>query len=112
MPQTQSIDHVMNLINKKLAQTAKKKLIQVDGSLSFWVHNGPALKNLADLRKAFETINAEQFLYHVNNTKNDFANWVEGVLQEPALALKLRGYKTQRTMAKAVATYLKKYYEV
>lgn len=112
MPQTQSIDDVMNLINKKLVQTAKKQIISVDGSLAFWVHNGPVLKNLVDLRSAFESIGADLFNYHVNHEKNDFANWVEHVLKEPVLAAKLRTYKTQKTMAKAVGTYIKKFYEV
>ena len=112
MPQTQSIDSVMNLITKKLAQTAKKDLIQAEGSAGFWIHNGQVLRNLQDLRAAFETMNLEQFTYHVTNDKNDFANWVEFVLMEPILAGKLRSYKTQKTMGKAVGTYIKKYYAV
>lgn len=112
MPQTQSIDHVMTLITKKLAQTAKKELIHAEGSSGFWIQNGPVLRNLQDLRSAFEMMTAEQFLYHVTKDKNDFANWVEFVLQEPILAGKLRSYKTQKTMFKAVGTYIQKYYAV
>jgi hypothetical protein len=102
----------MNLINKKLVQTAKKQLITVDGSMAFWIHNGPVLRNLVDLRDAFGSMSAELFNYHANSEKNDFANWVEHVLKEPILAAKLRSYKTQKTMAKAVGTYIKKFYTV
>ncbi len=112
MAQTQSIDDVMNLINKKLVETAKKQLIQVDGPAAFWIHNGPMLKNLVDLQSALESIAPDLFSYHVTPDKNDFANWVEFVMMEPVLAGKLRSYKTQKTMAKAVAHYIKKYYSV
>lgn len=112
MPQTQSIDDVMNLITKKLAQTAKKNFVQAEGSAGFWIYNGQVLRNLKDLNAAFETMNPEQFAYHVTKDKNDFANWVEFVLMDPILAGKLRSFKTQKTMGKTVGTYIKKYYAV
>ena len=115
MVQSQSIDEVMSLLNKKLTSPNKnshRKLIIAEGNSCFWVHNGPVLKDLIDLRNALETLNDEQFGYHVTKEKNDFASWVGGVLQEPVLANKLHNYKTKKTMHKTISVYLRKYYGI
>ncbi len=112
MPQTQSINDVMNLIHKKLEQTAKKTFVQAEGPLAFWLHNGTVMKNLKDLQNSLSSMAHDIFTFHVHDGNNDFANWVEHVMQEPDLAKKLRRFKTQKTMSKAVAAYIKKFYAV
>ena len=114
MTHTQSVNDIMQLIDKKLTSDTRspKQLVQAEGNSCFWIHNGPVLKNLVDLRDAFETINDEQFNYHVNKDKNDFANWIRDVLHEIPLATKLQNYRTKKTMIKTINVFLKKYYGI
>ncbi len=115
MVQSQSINDVMSLLDQKLTSLSKnhnRTLIHAEGNLCFWVHNGPVLKNLVELKNAMETLTDEQFGYHVNKEKNDFASWVASVLQEPILANKLNNYRTRKTMHKTIGVYLRKYYGI
>jgi hypothetical protein len=88
----------------------KKQMVNVEGSMCFWVSNGAVLKNLNDLRDALNNMNDETFTHHVSDEKNDFAKWVEEVLQDSDLAKKLLKSKTTYSMAKAVDTYINKNY--
>ena len=66
----------------------------------FWVHYGPVLKDLRELRDALAGQMSEaQFAYHVQAERNDFANWVAQVLEEPACA---RALRLTRTVAGAL----------
>ena len=71
----------------------------------FWVWNGPILKDLPELARALDVVSDEQFYYHVNAHKNDFAKWVEEVLGQKTLAKKLRAAKTRAAVRKALASY-------
>jgi len=63
----------------------------------FWVNNGPVLKNLEELKEALVTMTDEQFRYHVNERKNDFAKWVREVLAEKEIARRLARIKTRKS---------------
>ena len=56
----------------------------------FHFKDGTAAKNLRELKEKIETISYDEFYEHANPEKNDFANWVEHVLNKPELAEKLR----------------------
>lgn len=62
----------------------------------FWLHQGPALKNLPELKEALGTMTEEQFVHHVNPGKNDFAKWVREVLGDKGTAKRLARIKTRR----------------
>lgn len=52
----------------------------------FVLADGKTLKDLADLADALETMSNKTFKHHVNESKNDFSNWVRDVLKEGELA--------------------------
>lgn len=55
----------------------------------FYAFNGAVLKNKNDLLEFLKTVDSSTFKHHVNLEKNDFANWVEGILKEKRLAKKI-----------------------
>jgi len=56
----------------------------------FHFGDGTAVKDLAELKGKVETISYDEFYGHVNDEKNDFANWVEHVIGDSGLAERLR----------------------
>lgn len=93
----------------KSKSVGKKKSIVVSGEHCFWLHNGPALASLKDLSGALAKMTNDQFMYHANKTKNDFASWVEFVLLDPACAKNLRKCATKTSARSCVQDALKKY---
>lgn len=59
---------------------------------AFWTCHGKIIRNIQELADAIESMNDWAFKYHVNadNRKNDFAKWVEEVLEDPDLTLRLK----------------------
>ena len=88
----------------------KKPLVVAVGDRYFWVNGGPVIKDLLELRNVMLDISKEQFIYHVNNTKNDFAVWVEEVLQDKKCADNIRKSKTISEMVKNIEKALKEYH--
>lgn len=64
----------------------------------FKLRNGQELKTLNDLRKALGYMTDEEFNSHVNEEKNDFANWVKDILQNPELYEKIKDVKTKEEL--------------
>ncbi|MEA1924845.1 MAG: DUF5752 family protein [Candidatus Altiarchaeota archaeon] len=85
----------------------KKTIANAPEDKVFWVNGGAVLKNLVDLEKELISMSFETFHYHVNPYKNDFANWVNDVLGEQALAKELRKLKTRKSMARYVKSRIK-----
>lgn len=56
----------------------------------FYFKHGRKAKNIEELKEALKSMNDAEFNHHVNDTRNDFANWVEHVFGEKELADKLR----------------------
>ncbi|EKD62292.1 MAG: hypothetical protein ACD_52C00242G0001 [uncultured bacterium] len=83
-----------------------KVLVHAPESKLFWVHTGPALRNLVDLRDILPGLKESIFKFHVNESKNDFANWIGEVLGEVDLANKLQKIKSKRYTVKTLNTYL------
>ena len=50
----------------------------------FILRNGQPVKSLKDLLAALEYIDTSTFDHHVNEFRNDFANWIEDAIGEPA----------------------------
>lgn len=90
-------------------KTEKLAVIQADENSSFWINNGPILKNIKDLADALANMSEELFAYHVNAEKNDFAVWAENVLKDETLAKNLAKSKSLKAAIKAVSGRLKKY---
>lgn len=94
----------------KKTSGGKHKMITASGEHCFWLHDGPALKNIKDLSSAFGKMTDAQFKYHANESKNDFAAWVEYVLLDPECAKRLKQCKNKKAAKTCVLGALKKYH--
>jgi hypothetical protein len=52
----------------------------------FILRNGTPIKSLKELQEVLEYIDDSTFEHHVNEYRNDFANWVRDTLNNPSLA--------------------------
>lgn len=73
----------------------KQFLSDVNPENYFYVCNGSVLKNLRDLRILLENVDDGVFNYHVNESKNDFLNWIKDVIQDDMLSKNLEKCKTK-----------------
>ncbi len=87
----------------------KKVLVIAVGDRCFRVNYGSALRDLLELRDTLRDINEEQFNHHVNEIRNDFADWVGDVLEDKKTALHIIKTKTINSMLKVVEKALKDY---
>jgi hypothetical protein len=92
---------------KITVEQAKRFLANTWPNKSFWVNNGPVMKNLSEFAAAAKKFTPTQFSHHVNKDKNDFAKWVSEVIGDLALAKKLNPLKTKEALAAAVAARVK-----
>lgn len=65
------------------------------------------LHSLDDLSEAINLIDPETFHMHVNEEKNDFANWVQYVFGEEELAEQLRKFPTPLRMMVSIEKFLR-----
>jgi hypothetical protein len=83
------------------------KAVDAPPEKSFWVHDGPMLRNLRELRDALAgEISDEQFAYHVRPDRNDFARWVDEVLGASKCAGALCQAQTRAEALRAVEAAL------
>ncbi|MDP7115676.1 MAG: DUF5752 family protein [Candidatus Woesearchaeota archaeon] len=87
---------------------ARKILSNSPPHFSFWVNNGPIIKNLNELYRELKSMNEDTFRHHVNKEKNDFSNWVKDCLGDTGLAGELRKTKNQRITISKVRSRLQK----
>jgi len=83
---------------------------KVSDDKAFAVCRGDRISTLSDLAGCIESLTPEQFSYHVNKEKNDFAKWIEDVLANPVLAHDLRyaaNVKDKARYVKAIRDHLK-----
>lgn len=59
----------------------------------FFCENGAIIRSLAEADEAIENMTEASFRNHVNDQKNDFANWVRGVYLDDELADELMSTK-------------------
>jgi hypothetical protein len=95
---------------RKRAAAGPRALVDAPPEKCFWIHYGPVVKNLRELRDALaHSVSDAQFAHHVGAGKNDFANWVEAVLDDAACARALRRAKTPAAALRAVEAQLAAY---
>lgn len=87
----------------------KKTLVMSDNEKSFWVTNGKILNSLIALRDALDEMEKEVYLYHVSETHNDFASWVDNVLCDSECASDLHVAKTPKKARAIINKHLKTY---
>jgi uncharacterized protein YeeX (DUF496 family) len=92
---------------KRKKVTMNKKQVVVSDEVAFYVHEGPTVRNLRELLEEMKEMSDEQYNFHTKKRGNDFANWVDHVLNEKTLADKLK-----HAPSKSAAIYaLEKYFE-
>lgn len=64
----------------------------------FHFKDGKKAHNLKDLRDAIKSMGDDMFMHHVDDTNNDFANWIEFVYKNADLADDLRKVAKQARM--------------
>ena len=64
----------------------------------FHLHQGGVIHDTQELAQALSTMSQEVFLHHVNNEKNDFAEWVQHSVQDQELADKIRSATSQEAI--------------
>ena len=66
-------------------QDADMVLADAPDDKRFFCHDGCAPRNLYQLADCLSHISADSFRHHVNETRNDFANWVRDVFGDDKL---------------------------
>jgi len=99
------------VLGKKKKKLKPKLLRKVKPEFSFVVINGKKIRGLPELALEIEFMEDHVFCHHVNENKNDFANWVREVIGEIELADKLMGINkkedTQLQILKHIVKSLK-----
>lgn len=73
----------------------KKVLKKVPKDKCFYTINGGECRDLLSLADKIDEMEDHQFKHHVDDSKNDFASWIEDVFHEPKLATKIRNAKSK-----------------
>lgn len=94
---------------KGSAKKHVRALVCAPGEHCFWTTDGQVLENLDQLQIAFGSMDDEVFLHHVTKEKNDFADWVEHVLDDAVCAGLLRRAKKASSARTAVVRCLRSY---
>lgn len=96
-------------VKKTSKRNLRKQLVYADGEQCFWTHRGTVLSTLKDLHRELDTMTDEEYQYHANADKNDFADWVEGVLCDETCADGLRRARRRATAHSCVKRCLTHY---
>jgi len=78
-------------------------LVNVPEEYAFWSYPGHTLRNMKELGDELRTMSNENYAYHVNAEKNDFANWVKDIIKDEKLAADLKKAPDRVQAARAVA---------
>ena len=68
--------------------------------------DGGVYYSINELADALETMSDDSFYYHVNDSKNDFANWISGVFALDNISEKLGNTKTREKNQVILLKYL------
>ena len=87
----------------------KKKLSKLRNAKPeeyFLLVNGVPIKNVKELGSTLSIMNDWVFNHHVNESRNDFANWIEFSLKDEKLAKEIRGTKNIKEMELIIYRHL------
>jgi len=68
----------------------------------FFLKTGEQIRSLGQLKEKLESIDDDTFSHHVNEYKNDFANWIRDVMHNNELADKINGLKSKTEIIDAI----------
>ena len=95
---------------KKVTKNNSKKqknLVCAPEDKCFWTTDGQVLCDLQELKLAFGSMDDMVFLHHVTKEKNDFAEWVEHVLNDAECAAALRKSRKPASAKTVVIRHLR-----
>lgn len=87
----------------------KKTLLVAPDEKKFWTQNGEIIDSLSNLAQSFTLMDNLVYEHHVNEFKNDFAAWVEQVLEDEACGMDLRRSGNPQAAKVVVVRHLKRY---
>ncbi len=91
-----------------MVQKEVKDRVLEDPTKYFWLRSGRGLRSLRELANVLPSIGEEEWRYHVNEEKNDFANWIRDVFGQHRLAEALRRATSKSDFQRLLYTTLTK----
>ncbi len=86
----------------------KEILKDVAEQHKFYLANGKELKNIKQLHSELKSMDEDTFNYHVNESKNDFYNWVKDVYQDKLLADDILECSTKEAIMYCLGNHLER----
>lgn len=83
-------------------ESVHMKISDVALNERFILASGESLSNLIELFCALQTMESEVYMHHVNEQKNDFAEWAMHSVGDPELAMQLRSAEDSYSAAVVV----------
>ena len=96
-------------MKKPTKANAEKFMQDIEGDQVFFLGDGSVFKNLKELASGLRKMKKDQYTYHVNAEKNDFANWVQFVIGDKDLSAEMRKAKSKAALVKTLSARLKQY---
>jgi hypothetical protein len=110
LQQSKSRAEMIEVIEKiPLASDHESKIeayMSTDPKRYFWLSNGALIRNIFELADALRIMDDGVFAGHVNEQKNDFANWVRHSLNNEMLAQRLSNARSRRNMIDVLEVFL------
>jgi len=72
----------------------------------FILVTGVPIKNMKELANALENMNGWVFSHHVNDSRNDFANWTKIIMKEYELAEEMEEMMDPKEMEMLILKHL------
>ncbi|HSU72484.1 MAG TPA: transketolase family protein [Candidatus Binatia bacterium] len=91
---------------------AQRVLGAVPQDVTFKVRNGMVIRSIPELHKAVLAMDQATFQYHVNDQRNDFAQWIEDVQQDHELAHVLKNARTKAAVVRLLGTRIGQLHQV
>lgn len=85
-----------------MPEESKRKLSDVNDKETFKDVLGNEIKNLEELISRLNAMKEEEFRHHVNESKNDYANWIRHVIKDEILAVELDKTQDKDASIKAI----------
>ncbi|MEI6532303.1 MAG: hypothetical protein WCO06_00530 [Candidatus Roizmanbacteria bacterium] len=105
------IGNLKHLSRKQRTPILKKGkyLVVAQGNQRFWLSDGQVLSDMLDLLEVLRKMSEETYKKHVNQEKNDFAEWIGNVLHDRICAIKLRKAHSLNDSVKVLEENLLRY---
>jgi hypothetical protein len=68
----------------------KRRISRAPKEKYFWVVDGTVIRSIKELAQAVDSMDYNIYQHHVNNGRNDFAQWIEDVFKLTSLGRELR----------------------